>query len=57
MKKNLILMMLLLTGAVSVNGQEIPEGHRMIVTGNMVNIGTSVSEIPKIGEGFLNEKN
>jgi hypothetical protein len=41
MKKNLILMMLLLAGAASVTGQEA----KMVVTGNLVNKGTIVSEV------------
>jgi uncharacterized protein (TIGR02145 family) len=47
MKKNLILMMLLLTGAVSVTAQvEIPEGPKMVIKGNMVNTGAIKSQIP-----------
>jgi hypothetical protein len=47
MKKNLILMMLLLVGAVSMNGQEptIPEGPKMVVAGNVINTGTIISKI------------
>jgi hypothetical protein len=45
MKKNLILMMLLLAGAVSVNGQ-IVDGPIMVVTGSVVNTGTLVSKGP-----------
>lgn len=32
MKKNVILVMLLLTGAVSMSAQEIPDGPKMVVT-------------------------
>jgi hypothetical protein len=41
MKKNLILMMLLLAGAGSMNGQEA----KMVVTGNLVNKGIIISEV------------
>jgi hypothetical protein len=45
MKKNLILMMLLLAGVGSMNGQEptIPAGPIMVVVGNVVNTGTITS--------------
>jgi hypothetical protein len=42
MKKNLILMMLLLAGAVSATGQEA----KMVVKGNMVNAGNVTATIP-----------
>ncbi|GHT87716.1 hypothetical protein FACS189474_1240 [Bacteroidia bacterium] len=45
MKKNLILMMLLLTGAVSMIGQEIADPI-MVVTGNVVNTGKLISKGP-----------
>ncbi|GHT00400.1 hypothetical protein FACS189421_12440 [Bacteroidia bacterium] len=47
MKKNLILMLLLLAGAGSMKGQqEIPDGPRMVVTGNVVNTGIITAVIP-----------
>ncbi|GHT46631.1 hypothetical protein FACS189440_05070 [Bacteroidia bacterium] len=48
MKKNLILMMLLLAGAVSASAQtpEKPTGATMVVTGKMVNKGAIVSKLP-----------
>jgi uncharacterized protein (TIGR02145 family) len=45
MKKNLILMMLLLTGAVSMNAQDAPANPTMVVTGNVVNAGKITSKI------------
>jgi uncharacterized protein (TIGR02145 family) len=45
MKKNLILMMLLLAGAVSMNAQGAPENPTMVVTGNVVNTGKITSKI------------
>jgi uncharacterized protein (TIGR02145 family) len=46
MRKNLILMMLLLTGAASMNAQEISDNPIMVVTGSVLNTGTMVSKGP-----------
>ncbi|GHT38771.1 hypothetical protein FACS189437_00390 [Bacteroidia bacterium] len=47
MKKNLILMLLLLAGVVSLNAQDVDFGStRVVVAGKMVNTGTVVSKIP-----------
>ncbi|GHT50678.1 hypothetical protein FACS189440_18510 [Bacteroidia bacterium] len=45
MKKNLVLMLLFLAGAVSMNGQ-ISDESIMVVTGSMVNTGTLISKGP-----------
>lgn len=46
MKKNVILVMLLLAGAGSMTGQEISEAPIMVVTGNVVNTGVLISKGP-----------
>jgi hypothetical protein len=44
--KKIILGLLLLVGAVNMQGQDIPVGPKMVVMTNMVNIGNVVSTIP-----------
>jgi hypothetical protein len=44
--KKMFFLMLLLAGTASMKGQEIPDGPKMVVTGNMVNTGVLTAAIP-----------
>jgi hypothetical protein len=44
--KKMFFLMLLVAGAASMKGQEIPNSLKMVVTGNMVNTGAMTATIP-----------